>query len=117
MVGPSSNRTGVVARLKNDGSGLDETFGEGGRLLLPVIPGSVTVDAFGRIVLGGSVAGNGFDFWTARLTAGGALDQSFGLGGYASADIDNSDDFAYSVTTQADCSIIAAGTTSAGGTT
>ena len=119
--GGSDGTDFAVVRYNADGS-LDTTFGTGGtgKILTPVGAGtsndfgnSVTVQADGKIVVAGygasSQAGN--DFAVVRYTANGTLDTTFGTGGKIVTPIGagTSNDYAYSVTVQADGKIIVAG--------
>ena len=87
VAGYISGRGGVfiatVAKLTPTG-GLDTAFGSGGKveLLAKVNPSGVAVQADGKVLVGGRGA---FDasVYLVRLTAAGAADPTFGVGGYA----------------------------------
>jgi uncharacterized delta-60 repeat protein len=79
----------AIARLNADGS-LDTTFGNGGKKTIPFDRGGINADTAyavaiqvdGKIIVAGESYGpSSDDFAVARLTATGALDLSFGVGG------------------------------------
>jgi uncharacterized delta-60 repeat protein len=78
----------AVVRYRDDGS-LDESFGDGGRVLVDVektndFVHAITVQPDGKIVIAGAAsdpAGGMTRFLLARLDAAGRLDPSFGDGG------------------------------------
>jgi uncharacterized delta-60 repeat protein len=76
----ATSRTGILARLSNDGI-LDTTFADDGKMI--GLPGQIKAIAFqadGKIVAAGSDAAGVTDFAIARYTANGALDTTFGGG-------------------------------------
>ncbi|WP_084046320.1 Ig-like domain-containing protein [Deinococcus hopiensis] len=87
LAGQSQNDTAAV-RLSENGA-LDTTFGDGGKKIIAVNPDNwdaaqgVSVQADGKVVLGGWVYGVGSqsNFAVTRLNAGGQLDTGFGQGG------------------------------------
>ncbi len=79
-----------AVRLNADGS-LDPSFGPAGKLVLALSTESaantVILDGAGRIVLGGTTGKpTTQDFGIFRLTSAGALDPTFGSGGFVSTD-------------------------------
>ena len=97
VVGGSENNA-IAVRYNADGS-LDQTFGSNG--IVTIAFGgdfrrafSVAVDSADRILLGGisSQPTTGVDLAVVRLTAGGAIDTSFGSDGMQTIDFGNSDD-------------------------
>jgi uncharacterized delta-60 repeat protein len=104
----------ALVRLEADGS-LDESFGDGGRVLTPVGDGSASdvihaivsqqVDGEERLV----AAGGEGDFAVARYTTDGALDPSFGKGGLVSGVFGSVIGAAHAVTTTHDERILVAG--------
>jgi uncharacterized delta-60 repeat protein len=81
-----TTQTMLVNRYNADGSP-DTTFGAGGQVSVSAPAGAgldtVTVDLSGRIVLGGNEGKLSF---LTRLTAAGALDTTFGAGGFVTQD-------------------------------
>jgi len=82
----------VVARLTAGGA-LDATFDGDGRFFFGIGASSNTLAALavqgdGKILVAGSRSG---DFAMARLTAGGAIDGGFGVGGFAVNDLGGSE--------------------------
>ena len=80
-----------VARLKGDGS-FDRSFGTGGMTTndVPGLASDVTVVG-DRIVVGGSVGGEGSDFQMVAYTQKGALDPRFGTAGKVVTDFGGND--------------------------
>jgi uncharacterized delta-60 repeat protein len=86
MAGSANIKSGIsgfaVTRLNPDGS-LDNTFGNGGRVLFGFAQSAglaaMTLQSDGRILLAGSQQGN--EFAVARLSTNGTLDSTFGTGG------------------------------------
>ncbi|MDP2902327.1 MAG: delta-60 repeat domain-containing protein, partial [Methylovulum sp.] len=70
---------------------------------------SITVQADGKILLGGYNSGNGWDFALVRYNTDGSLDTSFDTDGKVTTDLDSSEDFGHSVTMQADGKILVSG--------
>jgi uncharacterized delta-60 repeat protein len=116
LAGDSDLRV-AVARLKPNGS-LDSTFSGDGRKLFSWGPigraSAVLVQPNGKIVLAGFSGPEGGNIQVARLTAGGALDPTFGTGGKAAIDF-GGDDFGLAVARQADGRILVAGRSTAAG--
>ncbi len=84
-----------AVRLNADGS-LDPSFGSAGRVVLALATESgasaMLVDSSGRIVLGGTTGNStSRDFGVFRLTSGGAVDPTFGLGGVVRTDFGAAD--------------------------
>lgn len=109
-----------LVRLNDDGS-LDTTFNGTGKVLIPVGTGhdyglSVMVQSDGKIVVAGVslTSGVGSDFSLIRLNIDGSLDTDFNGTGKAIIPVGAGNDFAYSVTAQADGKIIVAGASSNG---
>ncbi len=113
----------AVVRLNSDGS-LDSNFGEGGIATVEFGEGAGTVqdtlwdlklDRTGRIVLFGSGKAQGEradqDRYVARLTAAGALDTTFGEGGFTTLDTQGLADNGRGGWLQADGKIVASGYT------
>ena len=104
----------AVARLTTAGA-LDASFGTGGKTTIDFgSTGSTATTlrstAQGRIVVAGtSRQDTEYDFAVARLTAAGALDASFGIGGKATIDFAGREDGASSVAVDAQGRIVIAG--------
>ena len=86
------DRGSAMSRFLPDGTP-DEGFGGDGlswQADLPVeaglIPSTLTFDSSGRIVLAGSMWGNGFDMAVWRLNPDGTIDRSFGTDGFVRYD-------------------------------
>jgi len=80
---------------------------------------AVTVLADGRILLAGTAsvsAHGGTDFLVARYLPSGALDTSFGVGGFATIDFGSAFDHALALTVQPDGKIVVAGDSLSSGT-
>jgi uncharacterized delta-60 repeat protein len=91
----------------------DSTFGEGGQVTIPngqysLVGEGVAIQADGRIVVAGTISPDD-DFFVARLTATGELDDSFGRQGLVFTDFDKDEDGAHAVAIQPDGKIVAAG--------
>ena len=109
----------ALARYRSDG-GLDPSFGVGGKVML-VSPGfadalanGVALRLDGRIAVAGSFEKGHHDheFALVGLDAHGALDASFGNGGWVLSDLfAGSDDIAYGIALQLDGKVIAFGRT------
>jgi uncharacterized delta-60 repeat protein len=108
-----------VIRLHSNGS-LDTSFGENGKLILPVgVNNDSARSSFfqpdGKIVLVGSSSnGSNVDFSIVRLNSNGTLDTSFGENGKLLIPIRAGDDYAYSTFLQPDGKIVLAGSSSNG---
>lgn len=112
----------ALARYNGDGS-LDTSFNGTGRVVTffpygPSVANGVVVLSSGKIVAGGSTAGNpgpasGNDFALARYNASGSLDTSFGTGGMVTTPFGvpslGSDDFANALLLQPDGKLVLAG--------
>jgi uncharacterized delta-60 repeat protein len=104
----------AVARYTTAGA-LDNTFGTGGKFTWSANNQdtqaySIAMQPDGKIVVSGSWDNNtNFDFIIMRLTAAGALDNSFGTAGKVMTAIGTDDDEAYSVAVQLDGKIVAGG--------
>ena len=111
----------ALARYNADGS-LDTSFGTGGIVTTDIGANtdqawSVTVQADGKIVVGGNaLIGGTSDLALVRYNANGTLDTSFGAGGIVTTAIDTGTDVAYSVTVQSDGRIVVGGYALIGGT-
>lgn len=112
-VGNSSNI--AVVRYNSDGA-LDNTFGNGG--IVSVAIGTADCGASdliiqpdGKIVFvsNATIAAIARDFAIARLNPDGSLDNSFGSGGITSVDINNDDNYVFTLAMQADGKFIMAG--------
>jgi uncharacterized delta-60 repeat protein len=107
----------AVARYDADGT-LDPSFGSGGKVTIDLAVASnvrvdLAIDAAGRIVVVGTVTRDPFlpsDVGVARLTPGGLLDATFGVGGMVTTDIAGFADEGNSVAIQSDGKIVVAGT-------
>ena len=107
----------AVARYDANGN-LDPAFGSGGKVTIDLAIASnvrvdLAIDAAGRIVVAGTVTRDPFlpsDVGVARLTAGGVLDATFGVGGMVTTDIAGFADEGNSVAIQSDGKIVVAGT-------
>jgi uncharacterized delta-60 repeat protein len=84
----------VVVRLNANG-GLDQTFGSGGLATTPITPAcdgctTAALAPDGGIVLTGETSGSGANSWAlTRLTASGAVDQTFGHEGVETVPADD----------------------------
>ena len=111
----------AVARYDANGT-LDPTFGSGGTVTIDLFIATnvrvdLAIDAAGRIVVVGTVTRDPFlpsDVGVARLTPGGALDATFGVGGTVTTDIAGFADEGNSVAIQSDGKIVVAGTANGG---
>jgi uncharacterized delta-60 repeat protein len=112
-----SNATGsdfAVVRFNSDGS-LDQTFGNGGKVITPFVDNSidyataVAVQADGKLVVAGMSNGK---FAVARYNTDGMLDQNFGANGKVTTAIGNRGDVGRAVVLQADGKIVVAGSAS-----
>jgi uncharacterized delta-60 repeat protein len=109
----------VVLRYLSNGV-LDTTFdGDGGTTVS--YPGfgiralAVAVQRDGRIVVAGVIFNHPGSFLVARLTKAGALDPSFGNGGFVITDFDSKEDVARAVVIQPDGKVVVAGHATVGG--
>ncbi len=98
-------------------SGLDPTFGSGGRVSTPVGGGqgeAVVIQPGGGIVTAGwRTVGSGTDFALTRNTGDGTLDSSFGKNGIATTDLGGAGDEAFDAALLPDNGIVAVGRTDA----
>lgn len=108
-----------LIRYATDGS-LDATFSDDGKVLTNFTSGDdwaydVAIQADGKIVAAGVVAGQGGRFGLARYESNGALDTSFGGDGRVVTNFTSGWDAATGVGVQADGKIVAAGSASGAG--
>jgi uncharacterized delta-60 repeat protein len=114
VAGKSHRNVGILRFLVN--GALDTSFDADGTLTSSLASGSSAVGLYqGNIALQGDskllVAGStGTDFSIYRYLSNGALDAGFDSDGQVSTDVTANADVAYSVTTQSDGKILAAGT-------
>jgi uncharacterized delta-60 repeat protein len=103
-----------LVRYNSDG-GLDESFGDNGRVITEMGSGDfahgIGIQSSGKIVVGGSSYGIGFDFALARYKPNGKLDRSFGADGKVITDFYGDHDQALSLKIQPDDKIVLAGCT------
>jgi len=122
----TSNSDFLVMRLHADGT-FDTTFGTNGIVRTPIgtgedIGNAMVLQPDGRIVVAGTavITDNRHDFAIARYTNTGALDPTFGTGGFTTTPVGPGDDVAYALTQMPWGRFVAAGSerisTSAGGT-
>lgn len=107
----------ALARYLPDGS-LDPTFGTGGLVTTDLSSGqddlaeALVLDSSGNIIIAGRTqtgAATDQEFVLARYTSSGALDTSFGTGGFVVTDFNGTDDHAFSVTIDGAGRIVAVG--------
>lgn len=107
----------AVARYNVDGS-LDQSFGVGGAVVLPVGSGEDVLwdlalePGNGKIILGGygiNPSSSNYDFALVRLKSNGLPDLSFGNNGILFADIGGGNDFANNIELQSDGKIVMIG--------
>jgi uncharacterized delta-60 repeat protein len=109
-----TNTDFAVARFNTNGSP-DNSFGTGGRFVFPMGIGNdvavaMRLQADGKIVVGGNASnGTNMDFAVARITTGGALDNTFGSFGRQVTPIGTGEDQAFSVAIQPDGKILVGG--------
>lgn len=110
-VGVSQNRAAYVCYQTN--GLLDSTFKNGGKVVFDMdgstSANSVAIQKDGRIVIGGSISNNSFDFMIARMLSDGNPDSSFGVGGLQSTDFYGKTDVAHSLTLLDDGRILQVG--------
>ncbi|HEX5124276.1 MAG TPA: delta-60 repeat domain-containing protein [Rhodanobacteraceae bacterium] len=122
----TGNSDFMVMRLHADGT-FDTTFGTDGIVRTPIgtgedIGNAMVLQPDGRIVVAGTavITDNRHDFAIARYTNTGALDPTFGTGGFTTTPVGPGDDVAYALTLMPWGRFIAAGSerisTSAAGT-
>lgn len=101
---------------------LDPTFGTAGKVLVSINSGeakahSIALQSDGKIIAVGHSTSplTGKDFTIVRLLSDGTLDNTFGINGIVTTDVQlGSEDYAYSVALQADGKIILAGSSDDG---
>jgi uncharacterized delta-60 repeat protein len=120
----SANVTNIAVHCATPAvpSGLDLTFGDGGRVSTPVGGDGqgegVVIQSGGQIVTAGwRTVGSGIDsdFALTRNNPDGSLDTGFGSGGIATTDLGGPDDQALDAALLADNGIVAVGRTDASG--
>ncbi len=104
-----------IVRYNTDGS-LDTTFGNGGKVILPIGMGFDFVNAIdtqtdGKIVIAGysEEGGNDADFTLVRLNMNGTVDTSFGINGKTLTDIAGNEDQIVPMIIEPNGKILAAG--------
>lgn len=108
----------ALARYNADGT-LDTTFGGGdGKVITPVgsgndVANSIIIQSDGKIVLAGN-ANDGSLIVLTRYDTDGALDASFGTGGFVITDIGTTHNEAQSAAIQSDGKIVVAGFSNSG---
>lgn len=111
----SANEDVAVVRLNSNGT-LDNTFGNGGKVIIPI--GSSTdfcyamkIQSDGKIVVGGGsvVTGFGYEWYLARLDTNGVLDNTFGNGGIVITTGNNQPEYIYAIVQQASGKLVAGG--------
>jgi uncharacterized delta-60 repeat protein len=120
--GTNSNQF-ALARFNADGTA-DSTFGQAGQVVTPFPNGggmarATAIQADGKIVVAGqtlSGAGSHWAFSLLRYDADGSLDTGFGAGGLVATPNGSGDSRAFGVAIQADGRIVAAGSSTPGGT-
>jgi uncharacterized delta-60 repeat protein len=86
-LGAANNSLPVLVRYQSNGA-LDALFGNAGILTLPLASAScLGLQADGKIVVGGQANPPAGHIAVVRLDASGALDSSFGVDGYVSANL------------------------------
>jgi uncharacterized delta-60 repeat protein len=107
----------ALARYNSNGT-LDSAFGQAGKVLTAVGLGDalsfgIALQSNGRIVLAGySYSTQNHDFSLVGYSANGAVDSTFGNGGFVQTDFSGgTDDIAYAMTMQADGKLVVAGRT------
>jgi uncharacterized delta-60 repeat protein len=108
-----------LIRVNADGT-LDSTFGNGGKLILPVGVGNdasyvVTQQGDGKLIAAGysrstTAADSDWDMSLVRLNANGTLDTTFGSAGKVITHIGNQNDRIFAIQIQPDGKIVTAGT-------
>lgn len=107
----------AIVRYNADGS-LDQTFGVGGAVVIPVGSGEDVLwdlalePGNGKIILGGygiNPSSGNYDFALVRLRANGLPDLTFGNNGILFADIGGGNDFANNIELQSDGKILMTG--------
>lgn len=102
----------ALARFLPNGL-LDGTFGVAGRVELDIhnvdVGRAVAVQPDGRIVVAGHVGAGDANFVVARFTGDGALDTTFGFGGFNVVDFAGDADYARAIAVAPDGKIVVAG--------
>ena len=113
---------GLIFRYNTNGS-LDSTFDGDGKVFTqpptsgaPTAVSSIAIQPDGKIVGGGAVTNNSTqsDVLIARYNTNGAPDSTFGTNGVTTADINGTEQFAYSIALQPDGKIVAVGSSATG---
>lgn len=111
----STSTSIAIARISTDGT-FDQSFGVGGRVLLPIgdgaAQGAAVAEADGAVVVvGGLVEAGTSKFFVAKFRPDGTRDATFGVDGFTSMSVrTGTDDQANGVVLQPDGCIVAAGT-------
>jgi len=107
----------ILIRYNSDGS-LDNSFGNGGRVLTAMSDGqdaitSILIQPDGKIVVAGNAMNNNgyINSILARYNSNGSIDTNFGTNGKVITDFPGTDDFGNSVALQSDGKIVVAGST------
>jgi uncharacterized delta-60 repeat protein len=107
----------ILIRYNSDGS-LDNSFGNGGRVLTAMSDGqdaitSILIQPDGKIVVAGNAMNNNgyINSILARYNSNGSIDTNFGTNGKVITDFPGRDDFGNSVALQSDGKIVVAGST------
>lgn len=108
----------ITVRYMPDGN-LDAEFGEDGIVITDFpstdndIARAIAIDDEGRIIVAGKTDnGNDDDFGLIRYLANGTLDLSFGMDGFVSFSLGESDEVVYGIVLQEDGKIVVGGTVS-----
>ena len=119
--GTSSNTEFAAFRYNSDGT-LDDTFGTGGKVVVPITGAydeayDLALQPDGKIVLFGYsfVSGNGLDFSVARLNANGSIDDTFDTDGRVIVGVSTRSDIPGKVLVQPDGKLVLVGTATVGG--
>ena len=116
-----ANVTDIVVHCETPSvpSGLDATFGSGGRASTPVGGNghgeALVIQPGGIVTAGWRTTGSGNDFALTRHDAAGQLDHSFAVDGIATTDLGGGDDEAYDAALLPDGGVVAVGRTDAAG--
>jgi uncharacterized delta-60 repeat protein len=100
----------AIARWDPDGS-LDQTFGNGGKLVMSTVGGfdAVVVQSDGKLV---ALGDDGRSFLVLRLNVNGSTDTTFGRGGMVTTSFGGAALFGSDLALQSDGKLVAAGSTS-----
>ena len=105
----------AVARFNANGLLLDSTFGNNGKVLVPIgtaqdIAYDMVIQSDNKIVIAGlALVNSTTDFAVVRLNANGSLDTSFGSNGIITTPVSDGEDVIRSIKLQPDGKIIVAG--------